>query len=417
MSPATFVEALRFWHRLGWISFGGPAGQIAIMHAELVERRAWVDEATFLRGLNFCMLLPGPEAMQLATWLGWRLHGLRGGLAAGVLFVLPASMILALLSWIYLRFGSLPPVAAALFGVQCAVLGILVVAIRRLAMRVLKNAAAVVLAVGAFIALAVLQVPFPIVVIAAALIGFVIHRFGPARTASVAAVAEHLVLASPLRAMALGAILLLAWWAPLLAVRATLGADSTAWAQGVFFSQAALVTFGGAYAVLPYVAQQAVETHGWLDATQMLAGLGLAESTPGPLVIVLEFVGFVAGWQHPDLASPLASALLGAAIAVWATFLPSFLFVLPLAPWVERLATHAKLQAALSAITAAVVGVIVNLALWFGWHLLASRTPGVIVLGCMIAAVSAYGLIVRRWRVEFIILGAAFVGFIAAPWL
>jgi chromate transporter len=291
------------------------------------------------------------------------------------------------------------------------------VAIRRLAMRVLKSAAAVALAVGAFIALAMLHVPFPVVVIAAALIGFVIHRWVPTQTASAAAVAAPLSPASPLRGMALGVILLLAWWVPLLVVRAMVGADSTAWAQGVFFSQAALVTFGGAYAVLPYVAQQAVETHGWLDATQMLAGLGLAESTPGPLVIVLEFVGFVGGWQHPDLASPLASALLGAAIAVWATFLPSFLFVLPLAPWVERLATHAKLQAALSAITAAVVGVIVNLALWFGWHLLALRTPGVIALGCVIAAVSAYGLIVRRWRVEFIILGAALVGVIAGPWL
>jgi chromate transporter len=415
----SFSEALHFWHRLGWISFGGPAGQIAIMHAELVERRRWVDEATFLRGLNFCMLLPGPEAMQLATWLGWRLHGLRGGIAAGALFVLPACFVLALLSWIYLRFGEVPAVAGALFGVQAAVLGVLLAAIQRIAARVLKTPLAFGLAGAALLMLALGLLPFPVVILAAAAVGAGVQRWAPHWLPRAHAANDVGRANTPhpgkaiARAFALAGVLLLTWWLPIFALRLWLGPDSTAFAQGLFFSQAALVTFGGAYAVLPYVAQHAVEVHGWLDASQMLVGLGLAESTPGPLVIVLEFVGFVGAWQHPDLTSPLASALLGATVTVWATFLPSFLFVLPAAPWIEALGRHPRLDAALSAITAAVVGVIANLALWFGWHLLRPLPPATLAIALLLAALAWYGMTRWRWRVEAIVLGAAFAGALA----
>jgi chromate transporter len=410
-----FGEALRFWHRLGWISFGGPAGQIAIMHAELVERRRWVDETTFLRGLNFCMLLPGPEAMQLATWLGWRLHGVRGGLAAGALFVLPACVILALLAWLYLRFGDWPQVEGALFGVQAVVLGLLGAALQRIARRVLKTPFAFCLAGAALLALAWAKLPFPLVVATAAVLGWGVQRWKPAwlpprADAHAAMPAAPRRAAHPGRALALAGALLAAWWLPILATGAWLGRDSTVFAQGLFFSQAALVTFGGAYAVLPYVAQQAVDVHGWLDASQMLVGLGLAESTPGPLIIVLEFVGFVGAWQQPDLASPLASALLGAAITVWATFLPSFLFVLPLAPWIESLGRDPRIDAVLSAITAAVVGVILNLALWFGWHLLAPRTPHEIAFALVLALGAWIGIMRRGWRIEVLVVAAALLG-------
>ena len=413
----TFGDALRFWFKLGWISFGGPAGQIAIMHGELVERRRWVDEATFLHGLNYCMLLPGPEAMQLATWLGWRLHGLRGGVVAGVLFVLPATVVLGLLSWIYLRFGQLPVVAGVLFGLQAAVLGIIVQAVARIGSRVLKTPFAFALALAALAAIAWLRLPFPVIVAAAAAAGWLAWRYVPAW---LPAPESHRQLAGRHAAargahgvrwaIAVAVACLLLWWLPLLGVRLWLGADSTAWAMGAFFSKAALVTVGGAYAVLPYVAQQAVQVHGWLGPEQMLVGLGLAETTPGPLILVLEFVGFVGGWQHPDLASPRASALLGAAVTVWATFLPSFLFVLPAAPWIERLRDWPAASAALAGITAAVVGVILSLALWFGWQLLAGQATGGRALVLAIAVLSVLAL--TRWKhsVGWVVLGAGVLG-------
>lgn len=424
----TFVQALRFWSRLGWISFGGPAGQIGIMHAELVEQRRWVDEATFLHGLNYCMLLPGPEAMQLATYLGWRLHGMRGGIAAGALFVLPATVLLAVLSWVYLRYGQLPMVAGVLFGLQAAVLGIIVHALVRIGGRVLRTPLAGAIALLALLAIAWWRWPFPSIVLGAGAVGWLTWRLRPQWLPPPAAhgAADAVALpsdsdrrASSLRAssaLVVGSVCLLLWWLPLLGVRAWLGADSTAWAMGLFFSKAALVTLGGAYAVLPYVAQQAVEVHGWLTPEQMLVGLGLAESTPGPLILVLEFVGFVGGWQHPDLASPLASALLGAAVTVWATFLPSFLFVLPMAPWIERLRERPDLDAALTAITAAVVGVIANLALWFGWALLREADPVRAAFVGTLAAL-AWIALARRVAVPWVVLLAALCGALAQPWL
>lgn len=410
-----FVEAVRFWALLGCISFGGPAGQIAIMHTELVDKRRWVDEATFLRGLNFCMLLPGPEAMQLAAWLGWRLHGLRGGLVAGSLFVLPAALLLAGLAWLYMRVGTSPLAVGIVFGLQAAVLGIVVHAAVRIGGRILRTPFALGLAAVALLLIAALRVPFPALLLGAALVGLAVHRWRPGWLPPAGGHGDAPPVATRadgglVRAAAVALLLLAAWWIPLLAVRAWLGPDSTAASMGLFFSEAALVTFGGAYAVLPYVATQAVETHGWLDAGQMMAGLGLAETTPGPLVLVREFVGFVGGWQHPDLASPLASALLGAAVAVWATFLPSFLFVLTAAPWIERIGRSGRASAALAAITAAVVGVIVHLALWFGMALVGRQAPAAGVAALAIAVVVAVGLSRWKWPVAAVVPAAAIAG-------
>ncbi|MBB5014859.1 chromate efflux transporter [Rehaibacterium terrae] len=420
VSP-TFAQALRFWWKLGWISFGGPAGQIALMHSELVERRRWVDEGAFLHGLNYCMLLPGPEAMQLATYLGWRLHGLRGGIAAGALFVLPGALLIALLSWLYVRYGTLPAVAGVLLGLQAAVLGIIAHAVARIGRRVLKTPFAFAVALAALFAVAVLSLPFPAIVVGAGLLGLAAGRWRrdwlPQDTAH-AGLPPVPATQDARRGWALRVALacLLLWWLPLLALGGWLGAGSTAFAQALFFSKAALITFGGAYAVLPYVAQQAVQTQQWLTAEQMLVGLGLAETTPGPLILVLEFVGFVGGWQQPDFASPLAAALLGAAVTLWATFLPCFLFVLPAAPWIERLRDWPLASAALGGITAAVVGVIANLALWFGWHLFAANGIGRQALIATLA-LATLGALVRGRSVLWLVPACAAIGALAGVWL
>lgn len=419
-STPSFAHALRFWWRLGWISFGGPAGQIAIMHSELVERRRWVDEGTFLHGLNYCMLLPGPEAMQLATYLGWRLHGLRGGIAAGALFVLPGALLIALLAWLYLRFGAVPAVAGVLLGLQAAVLGIIAHAVARIGRRVLKTSFAAALALAALLAIAVFSLPFPAIVFGAGLLGLMAGRWraGWLPVSAHAGNQPAHVAGDGARGWAWRTALacLLLWWLPLLALGGWLGTGSTAFAQALFFSKAALITFGGAYAVLPYVAQQAVQTHQWLGAEQMLVGLGLAETTPGPLILVLEFVGFVGGWQQPDLASPLAAALLGAAVTLWATFLPCFLFVLPAAPWIERLREWPLANAALTGITAAVVGVIANLALWFGWHLFAAND---IARQALIATLALATLVAlaRGRSVLWLVPACAVAGALAGMWL
>ena len=415
MAP-TFAQALKFWWTLGWISFGGPAGQIAVMHAELVERRRWVDESDFLHALNYCLLLPGPEAMQLATYLGWRLHGVRGGLSAGALFVLPATLLLALLSWAYLRFGALPVVGGISLGLSAAVLALLLQAISRLGKRMLRRGFSRVLAALALVGLSA-GLSFPWVLLGAAVLGLWAGRFRPdwltadqGHASPARDPKAKRVRTGKRRAFVLAAALLVVWWLPLLAVRGLLGPDSTAWAQAGFFSQAALLTFGGAYAVLPYVAQQAVEHYQWLTTAQMMVGLALAETTPGPLIIVLEFVGFVGGWQHPDLASPLASALLGAAVTVWATFLPSFLFVLPVAPWIEGLRDRPLLAAAIGGISAAVVGVIANLVLWFALHLYTGRDLDEVVFITAVAVLAWLGLARGGWHVLPVVVAAATAG-------
>ncbi|SDB29325.1 chromate transporter [Belnapia rosea] len=363
----SFAEALRVWFRIGCLSFGGPAGQIALLHREVVEERRWLSDARFLHALNFCTLLPGPEAQQLATYLGWLMHGVRGGVAAGLLFILPGALVMLALSAVYVGFGEVPLIAALFFGLKCAVLVIVVEALLRVARRALQGAVAWALAVAAFAALFLFGLPFPVVVLGAALIGLAMPaafaggghgrpQDGPP------ALLDALLAAEPDRIARLGGaarragLIALALWVWPVALLMNAGGlyGDLAW----FFSKMAIVTFGGAYAVLAYVAQEAVEHYRWLSADQMLAGLGLAETTPGPLILVLQFVGY------------LAAGVPGALLVVWATFAPCFAWIFLGAPYVERLHDVARLKGALAAVTAAVVGVIANLALWFGLRVL-----------------------------------------------
>jgi chromate transporter len=376
----TFREAFRFWLKLGCTSFGGPAGQIAVMHRELVEKRRWVEEARFLHALNFCMLLPGPEATQLATYCGWLLHGVRGGLVAGVLFVLPGAISLWALSWIYVSYGTVPAVEAIFHGLKAAVLAIVFAAVLSVGRKARQNALGWSLAAAAFAALAFWQTPFPAVVFVALAVGFFGETIWPAAFATTrrhgsgevkaggahgAFGSTHPTFGRTARIAGIGAAL---WFAPVLVAGLTQGWDGLYVQLGWFFSKAAVVTFGGAYAVLPYVGQQAVENYHWVGATQMLDGLAFAETTPGPLIMVLQFVGFLAGWQQPGTLPPLGAATFGAAMTTWVTFVPTYLFVLVGAPYVERLRDNPRLSAALAAVTAAVVGVILNLAVWFARH-------------------------------------------------
>jgi chromate transporter len=386
-APVSFAEALRFWLKLGFISFGGPAGQIAIMHAELVERRRWISEQRFLHALNYCMLLPGPEAQQLATYIGWLMHRTWGGIVAGALFVLPSLFILIALAWVYLRFGEVPVVAGVFYGLQAAIVALVLHAAHRIGTRALKNGWMWCIAAAAFVAIFALDVPFPAIVVAAALIGGIGSRFAPqvfspaggghgaAAKASFGPALIDDATPTPPHArfkrshLALVLAIGLALWG---AAFALVAPQATLAAMARFFTQAALVTFGGAYAVLPYVYQGAVEQHQWVTGPQMMAGLALGETTPGPLIMVVAFVGFVGGWTQ-GLFGPDALFMAGAAaacVATFFTFLPSFVFILAGGPLVE--ATHGRLgfTAPLAAITAAVVGVIVNLALFFAGHVL-----------------------------------------------
>lgn len=383
-SHPTFAEALLFWLKLGFISFGGPAGQIAIMHTELVERRRWIGEQRFLHALNFCMLLPGPEATQLATYCGWLLHRTWGGIAAGILFVLPSALLLWVLSYVYVTFGQLPWIAAAFDGLKPAVTAIVVAATLRIGGKALKNPVLWGLAGASFVAIFFFQVPFPVIIATAALIGFFGGRQWPElfptsaghATASSGSViddshgtAEH-TRPSSARALRVAVVSLTLWWLPVFAIGGWQGWSSTLAKEAVFFSKAAMVTFGGAYAVLPYVGQQAVENYQWLSAPQMLDGLGLAETTPGPLIMVVQFVGFLGGWHQPGNLSPLVAATLGAAITTWTTFVPCFFWIFLGAPYIEQMRGNLNVSRTLTAVTAAVVGVIANLAVWFAGHAL-----------------------------------------------
>ena len=362
--PPSFKEALAVWARIGVLSFGGPAGQIALMHRVLVDERKWIGEEPFLHALNFCMLLPGPEAMQLATYVGWRLHGTLGGLAAGLLFVLPGAVVVLALSIAYALYGHVPFVEAAFVGIKAAVLVIVIEALLRVAKRALRGPAHWLIAGAAFVAIFFFDVPFPLVIAGAALIGYVLA----ATKAAPPPGAQGKSTAPPLTETLRTASLWLAIWIlPLALLAAIFGRDHVFTDIAIFFSKLAIVTFGGAYAVLAYMAQQAVETYGWLSAGEMLDGLGLAETTPGPLILVTEYVGFLAGYRFGG-DPKLVFGLLGAAITLWATFAPCFLWIFVGAPYVERLSTNPKLAGALSAVTAAVVGVILNLSLWFALH-------------------------------------------------
>lgn len=428
-----FAEAVRTWVRIGLLSFGGPAGQISVMHRVLVEEKRWISEERFLHALSYCMLLPGPEAQQLATYIGWLLHGTRGGLAAGILFVLPGFVSILALSFVYVLWQGHPVLDGVFLGLKAAVVALVIQALLRLGGRALHDAGTRLLAAGAFVAIALLRIPFPIVVLGAGLIGYLLARMGRAiasaphlptngatSTARPIVDARALVHAPPTAARALRvlAIWLPLWFAPILACGLLLGRESIFTELGVFFSKMAVVTIGGAYAVLSYVAQQAVERYAWITPAQMVDGLGLAESTPGPLILVVQFVGFLAAWQIAGAEHPLLAGVVGAVITVWVTFVPCFLWIFLGAPYVEALRGNASLSSALAAITAAVVGVIANLALWFATHVLFSRvapsglpdpTSVQIVPAALVAAalVFIFGL---KWTLGRTLVGCVMLG-------
>jgi chromate transporter len=431
LAHPTFREALFFWLKLGFISFGGPTGQIAIMQAELVEKRRWISHARFLHALNFCMLLPGPEAQQLATYIGWLLHRTWGGVVAGALFVLPSMFILWGLSYVYMAYGNVPWLAAIFYGLKPAVMAIVAYALIRIGSKVLRNPTMWALAMAAFVSIFFFKVPFPIIVIAAAVIGFVGGTYwkkqfhvlsGHSAKASDKSVLdddsevpEH---AKPnwAKAIRVTVTCLLLWWLPVVLLGLWTGWNSIFTREGVFFSKAAVVTFGGAYAVLPYVAQHSVETHHWISAGQMLDGLGLAETTPGPLIMVTQFVGFVGAWQHPEGFSPALAATIGAFITTWTTFLPCFLWTFLGAPHIEQVRGNARMTTSLSAVTAAVVGVVLNLAVWFAMHVLWPAGGGFDWFALAIAGVAFVGLLRWKWNVIPVVSGAALAGLISQFW-
>ncbi|MER9349714.1 chromate efflux transporter [Mesorhizobium sp. M0239] len=384
----TFAEATKVWARIGLLSFGGPAGQIALMHKELVEDRRWIGEQRFLHALNYCMLLPGPEAQQLAIYVGWLLHRTIGGLVAGILFVVPGALVMLVLSSLYMLYGDMPLVAALFFGVKAAVLAIVIEAVIRIGRRALKNRVMVSIAVAAFIAIYALNVPFPLIVLFAGLTGWLGDRIAPGLFSGSAHgkddVADfkgavdlmfergELAHVKPTKwhAPRTVAIWLPLWLGPVLLIWWFTGSASVWTEIGRFFSLMAVVTFGGAYAVLAYVAQAAVQSFGWLAPGEMVDGLGLAETTPGPLILVLQFVGFIAAFRHSGSLDPLLAGSLGALLTLWVTFTPCFFWIFLGAPYIEALRGNKALSAALGAITAAIVGVIMNLALWFGLHVI-----------------------------------------------
>jgi chromate transporter len=368
----TFNEAFKVWFKIGCLSFGGPAGQIAMMHRVLVDEKKWIDEPRFLHALNFSMLTPGPEAQKLATYIGWLLHGVRGGLTAGILFVLPGALVMLGLSLLYALGRGISVIDGALFGIKAAVLVIVVEALMRIGKRALKTSVLYGIAGAAFVGIFFFALPFPIIVIAAALAGYLVARSSPALLNLKDDVGA---LAPPVpdrwrQAGTAAVIGLAAWWAPVLLAIAVLGSSHLLVSVGLFFSKLAVVSFGGAYALLAYMAQQAVETHHWMTAPEMVDGLGLAETTPGPLILVTQFVGFLAGFRDAAPFSPVVAGILAAVMTTWVTFTPSMLWVFVFAPFVEQLRANKLLSGALAAITAAVVGVILNLTVWFALHVL-----------------------------------------------
>ena len=404
--PPTLSDLTRTFARIGVLSFGGPAAQIALMHRVILDEKHWVSEPDYLRALSFCMLLPGPEAMQLATWIGWRLHGVKGGLIAGGLFVLPGAIIVLGLSLIYAAFGQVPVVAALFTGVQAAVIAIVIEALIRVSKRALKTREAYLIAIAAFVGLFFFHMPFPVIILAAGIWGY-FHT--PRSARDPAAPTPPAPLFPSLWA---GAIWLTAWLVPLAAL--ILAAPGRLAEIGIFFSKLAVLTFGGAYAVLAWMAQDVVDRKGWLTLPQMMDGLGLAETTPGPLILVNEFVGFMAAHQVGGWTMGLA----GAVIALWMTFIPSFLFIFTGAPFIERLTHTPRLSGALAAITAAVVGVIANLSLWFALHVLfatlAEQNIGPLLflapdpaslrlIPAAIALFAAYALLWRHWSLAAVL--------------
>jgi chromate transporter len=419
----SFWEAFRYWLKLGFISFGGPTGQIAIMHTELVERRRWISEYRFLHALNYCMVLPGPEATQLAAYIGWLMHGTWGGIVAGALFVIPSIFILMALSWIYMAYGQVPVIAGIFYGIKPAVVAIVVFAAYRIGSRAIRNGATLAIAVGAFVAIFAFNVPFPLIVAAAGVLGFLGSRVWPEKFTLAgghgggakaliddhAEQPEHTKI-SRWRLTRYAAVGLACWAVPMALLALWQGWSGTFTQMGWFFTKAALLTIGGAYAVLPYVYQNAVGHYQWLSATQMIDGLALGETTPGPLIMVVAFVGFVGGWQVSGLGVP--GAILGNLVASYFTFLPSFVFILLGAPFVE--ATHGELKftAPLTGITAAVVGVVLNLAFFFGKHVLFPQVGGFEWFSALVGLVALIGLWRFKWRIIPVVLGSGSAGMV-----
>ncbi len=425
--PIPFSATLAVWIKIGLLSFGGPTGQIALMHRELVERRRWISDSRFLHALNFCMILPGPEAQQLAIYTGWLLQRTLGAVIAGVLFVLPGALLIGAIGYAYMAYGDVPAMEAIFYGLKPAVLAVVAAAVIRMGKKILHNAVLWAITACAFIGIFFLNLPFPLIVLSALAFGFAgstlrpewfstngVHgsygETGTTEDAGYLISDTTAVTARPETVKTIGTIALwaLIWTVPLLLALVFLGRGHLLTEQALFFARAALVTFGGAYAVLPYVAQQAVETHGWITATQMVDGLGLAETTPGPLILVLQFVGFVGGWQNPGELSPLVMALLAASITTWMTFVPGFLFILAGAPYVESTRGHLRLKTALTAVTAAVIGVVLNLAVWFGWHVFWIEEKGLDYLSMVLAIV--FFILIQKWKIDVlwvVLIGAA----------
>jgi chromate transporter len=384
----SFGEAVRVWLRIAALSFGGPAGQIAVMHRIIVDEKRWIGEHRFLHALNYCMLLPGPEAQQLAIYIGWLMHRTAGGLVAGILFVMPGFLSILCLSYIYAAYGSIGIVTGLFFGLKAAVLAVVVQAVIRIGSRALKNRAMVTIAAAAFLAIFFFHVPFPLIILTAGIVGYFGGRVGASsfKVGGGHKAASGLVLSdadsllgeeTPAHArpnlywsLRISAILLTLWLVPVAALFAAFGPDAVFSQIGVFFSKMAVVTFGGAYAVLAYVAQEAVQHYGWLKPGEMLDGLGMAETTPGPLIMVVQFVGFMGAYRNPGPLNPMTAATLAALLTTWVTFVPCFLWIFLGAPFIEKLRGNTALAGAMSAITAAVVGVILNLAIWFALHTL-----------------------------------------------
>ena len=423
-SHPSFGEAFRFWVKLGFISFGGPTGQIAIMQTELVEKKRWISQSRFLHALNYCMLLPGPEAQQLATYIGWLLHKTWGGIVAGAFFVIPSIFILWALSYIYAAFGNIPWIASIFYGLKPAVMAIVAVAVIRIGRKALKNEVMWTIAALAFVAIFFFKAPFPVIILSAGLIGFlggyfwkskfnVVSGHGKSGNSSVlddeTESPPHTQPSLP-RAIRVTVVWLLLWLAPITLVGLWLGWDHTLFKEGVFFSKAAVVTFGGAYAVLPYVAQQALFHYGWLKPGQMMDGLGLAETTPGPLIMVLQFVGFMGAWQHPGSLSPILAGTIGALLTTWVTFTPCFLWIFLGGPYIEKLRGNIRLTTALSAITAAVVGVVMNLAVWFAINALFPGHGAVDWFAVVISAVAFVGMLRWKWDIIPVVLSAGALG-------
>jgi len=441
--PVSLREATRVWAKIGLLSFGGPAGQVALMHSELVERRKWIDEERFLHALNYCMLLPGPEATQLATYIGWLMHKTRGGLIAGLLFVLPGFVSILALSMLYASFGDVPAIASMFFGLKAAVFAVVLEAVIRIGKRALKHRWMYGVAASAFVAIFFFDAPFPAVVLGAGMLGLVIRRVvpdafpapaDPTITADHATVVDRLAAEGRLehtkpnraRAVRVFVVWTVLWFAPLAIVAATLGRESVYVQEGIFFAKASVVTIGGAYSVLAYIAQRAVESYGWLRPGEMIDGLGLAETTPGPLIMVVQFVGYLGAFRDAGTLPPVLAGVLGSIMTVWVTFVPCFLWIFLGAPYVESLRGHRGLNAALSTITAAIVGVVVNLSVWFGLHVmfhtvheshagpLRLLVPVLSSVDVAAVGLSALAIVAMfRWKIELpkVLAASALLGF------